>query len=595
MQKYNIKTDLIKPFFQVIIYKINEDWSTPSFMGVFQKQIEEKHANPNNRHYVEISEPSILAGNPLMIHLVHKSKPSWYEDNTILKSLEIGNLENVEHVLFFLYEKNGYLLLHSTSDIINNIAEQTFEKMKEGGSRIHKLGADKIQNILNYNKINMKSLGIGNVFRAGSGALEAKSYFGQNVASTLTPTQDGGYALNYCLGSETRPGETELSTIGCSTTKAKVWRTWVQSMSDFQNQCNEIVDILDCKTLITQEQLKLLVTPLSYSEGAGKNKPISFFMDFILKNKGYLILDDGKSKTENWYCFLPNDDLSKICFAKEGIPKKDQLITAISCTRGDEDQPWRFDYETEGDSIMVIFHDPLREKDGRSRFDLVEYLNSQCGFTILFEKGIAYRNRTFYKNEHLIYPFSSVETSISWKDVDIRKEDDIPGKGYCSNILNRIESHVVEHFIPIIGINDNGKEEIADLIILTKDSFILVHAKYSANRKPGLRVGDLQVVTAQALKNLHYFQYDAYSNKLFIRITDENKQFVKAGTSEEIKFKIQEHLRLPFIKKECWIVQPGISKKQLENKPTNKIHMLLNFVAGQCTQQDIKFRFFSSI
>lgn len=62
----------------------------------------------------------------------------------------------------------------------------------------------------------------------------------------------------------------------------------------------------------------------------------------------------------------------------------------------------------------------------------------------------------------------------------------------------------------------------------------------------------------------------------------------------ELEETLQEIIDNIDIEKECWIVQPGISKRKLENDSDNKIHCLLNYIDSICRTVNIKFRFICS-
>ncbi|MCD8499665.1 MAG: hypothetical protein LRY43_00625 [Gammaproteobacteria bacterium] len=54
--------------------------------------------------------------------------------------------------------------------------------------------------ILNYEKPQLNTLGIDNVFNAGGRAAESKAYHSKNAKDCLTPSFDSGYGFSYCLG-----------------------------------------------------------------------------------------------------------------------------------------------------------------------------------------------------------------------------------------------------------------------------------------------------------------------------------------------------------------------------------------------------------
>jgi hypothetical protein len=142
-------------------------------------------------------------------------------------------------------------------------------------------------------------------------------------------------------------------------------------------------------------------------------------------------------------------------------------------------------------------------------------------------------------------------------------------------------------------INHNGSGEVADLIVVTENRFILINAKYSAQLFAGLRVDDIQVVCSQALKNIRFFMSDAY--KKYVTEDSLQKGIAKnsLNTPSLLDF-LSTKLSNPNLDKECWIIQPGLSKKGLAADEKNKIHGLFNFIDGIMKAQNIRFKVFGS-
>jgi hypothetical protein len=548
----------VKPFFQVISYSGEEMFDNEKFRKYFDKKIMEE----NNQTYSIVgnySEKNLYA-----YHILHKYYPTWlkreYRDESTL---------NLENDLIMIYQVHQYLFIHCSCESLSSIV---LACIRETYTRI---SPESFLNVLSDSNIQLRTLGIQNIFGAGGLALEAKAYFGKDTKYNLSSAFDSGYAFSYCLGSIV---STKSKQLGCSLNKSKVWGSWTEGLEDFKNQCFELSNAFQQAFAINE--LSVLVSPICPSQF---EKAIGFYLDHYVHRKGilYLYSEDIKP-TSNWDCFLL-DDGENICF-QFNEDKSKQI--EINFVHNAKDNKFNFRYINEHNKIFLTFKNEEDNKVGKKK-DLVNYLNDNCNFTCVFPDGIAFRNGACWKDNRMTNPFKKSENkSIDWSGIDIKKESKVNGRK--DTIADALERYFLQQGIKV-GINDDGANEVADLIVVTSDNtLILVHSKYSSNEKAGLRVDDIQVVISQAIKNLRFF----IPVWILKEIEDwDNKQFSTRLEKNDLIELFKRELIEPEIRKECWIVQPGISKRKLENDPRNKIHCLLNFIDAICKMQNVKFRF----
>jgi len=213
---------------------------------------------------------------------------------------------------------------------------------------------------------------------------------------------------------------------------------------------------------------------------------------------------------------------------------------------------------------------------------LLDYLNENTNFTLLFENGYGFRDGLYWEDNRLKLAFTKSATPIDWRGIDIQRESKTRGR------RNTIADAIERYFRRTpIGICDDRANEAADFVIVDKQRFILIHSKFSSEPRKGLRAEDLQVVCSQALKNMRFFVPDAVEARLeswYGRVFTRNRL-----TLERFKDKIRAQLNNPSVQKECWIVQPGISKARLDAHPRNKMHILLNHLDSVCRSQNVSF------
>ena len=104
----------------------------------------------------------------------------------------------------------------------------------------------------------------------------------------------------------------------------------------------------------------------------------------------------------------------------------------------------------------------------------------------------------------------------------------------------------------------------------------------------------MQVVASQATKNINFAVPEPYNEKQITRLF--NNSYYNPAKLDFPDFKkyfihLLENLN---IKKEVWIVQPGISKSKLESNPKNKIHTLLSFTEVGLNSAQIDFKLICS-
>lgn len=572
-----INTENILPYFQVIIYKSDTEVDLNEYLLSFKTRIKEK--NERNRHFLKI-EDVVQIENPLIVHLVHKKSPTWTDYNTITPSKKANYLEDLENDILIVYKGEDYLFIHSQCNVVLSLGELSVQYISNP-ERIIKVKPSAIIQILNNENPKINTLGIDNVFNAGGSAPESKAYHSKNAKYCLTPSFDSGYGFSYCLGIINKNDVRQQ--FGCSLKKSKVWRTWVDEFDQFIDNCEELEAIL--KNDEIRKDIELLVSPIS--EDLVEDKlPLEFYLDYTIKKKGIVGLSQGEENYFDWFCYINQENINQIIFQLnlEEVPP----FVIIEYTYNEN--KWIFSYLDQENTLSIFLTDD-EENTNRRKKDICEFLEGQDHFTFVFNQGIAFRNGSFWKDNRIGQEYKKVKDNYDWEGVDLRREERASDDPDKINILTSLMNHFNGFEDLIIGINDNGANEIADLVIITLDRFILVHAKYSESDDAGLRVGDIQVVTAQALKNIKYFISDSYKDDQFDRLIANSFKSGSISTSDELKSLIYQSLNNYNYQKECWIVQPGLSKEKLGDNPENKIHSLLNFTESICKSNDVLFKF----
>lgn len=109
---------------------------------------------------------------------------------------------------------------------------------------------------------------------------------------------------------------------------------------------------------------------------------------------------------------------------------------------------------------------------------------------MLFLGGIVYLDGDFYVLDKFNnFFFGNFEVIINWFKVDIIKEEVVVVK-FRMNILEKFEDYVKKMFNVYFVVNDNGVNEVVDLVILLDNIVVFVYVKVFKIVKFVLRIGD---------------------------------------------------------------------------------------------------------
>lgn len=148
------------------------------------------------------------------------------------------------------------------------------------------------------------------------------------------------------------------------------------------------------------------------------------------------------------------------------------------------------------------------------------YLNDNDWFTIILTDGRGFRSGSFWLDNRYAAPFFGCDTDIipDWNNVRLMRESLADGLDPGElTVLQRVGQYLNGQDHSYV-IEDDDANEVADYVFLSETKFILIHAKASETPDPRLRVGNLHIVTSQALKNLRYFIPDNCSERELERL-----------------------------------------------------------------------------
>ena len=565
----------LTPYFQVLVFEKHEYSRKKLGKSLFKKinSIKNKKSASIKWHQ---STNTIYA-----IWIETIDFPTWLSTNEKINQKLSTLPRDIENSLILINDSNHHLYIHTS----NSKAEEIIKSIISNDWKQKSIDIKKIYRALAELELRIKSLGINNTFGAGGTAAEAKSYFGKDAKLSITPSFDAGYSFSYFLGAKTdNNGDTNV--FGCSAKKRKFWSTWTDGIVAFSNQCAQIDQLLlshNDGNFIPQ-----LVYPIDIDNPATLNL-ISFYLDYVIPAKGLVVLIIGKHTLYDWNCYV---DRQEEIF----IGTKDHNIKlSISKISNNE---IKISYADPNQAACIIIADEGASTAKKRRVDLIDYLEKEENYTLIFEEGVAFRERSFWKDNRLNTPFTKeVYSTIPWTDVDIRKEDSAPKDPQKMSIADKVEAYLLENKdqLKILAlIKDGGANEAADHVAICSDRILLIHEKFSQKSKKGLRIEDLQVVASQLIKNIR-FLFPA-SHKPQINRFFDNAVYLDLNckSPENLLQLIVEALSKIEVQNECWIVQPGISERRLINKTNTKVHTLLSHLNSICTSNNTTFKLYCS-
>lgn len=575
----------LKPFYKAIIYNLKQDFDlTLLFKRVKlecnkENSISERHFYTFDEEYVE----ERLA----IFTVIHKSIPTWLANRKVSHNkTDFPKWENIETNLVILYISSSYLFLSSTDEKISTFFQHAISTFD--GSTISILETKKLLKTRAFKGGKAKILGLRNTFgQGGVGRVpQTKSYTGKDCKRSLNGVTDHVFRLSHISSTDE-----EGSYSGGSVKRKKVWGTWVHGLDDYINSCESyVLELTDESTIDDESPLKCLAQPQTV-EVIREKKPIAFFLNSMVKNKGVVGFKFENDEYLDWETELSVFEKNQIKVSVN--TNNDESIDILIRFEMDESGVIEFSYDDKNiiEPNIVFFNEDTPEIRGR---DFVKYLNSNQEFSFLFPGGIAYADNSCWKLDKLSNCFfDRSDASINWSNVDITKEEKPTGSKKL-NILQKLQEYSLGLPNLLFAINDNGANEVADLILLFKGKVVFVHAKFSKNPIPKLRVDDIQTVVSQAIKNINFSVPEPYSEKQIVRLYNNCFSNPQNYTLDEFSNYFLQTLEDYADRKEVWIVQPGISKTKLESNPSNKIHTLLSYTETQLNAAQIEFKFLCS-
>lgn len=361
----NLSLNDLEPFFQVLVFRKDKYTRKKLRTDIFKK-ISELNSKKKSAEIDWLSSTKKV----LAIRVRFREFPSWLETTTSISTAKTSLLENIENAIILIDDSQTHVYVHSSNrkleDIVKTIIYEDWDQ--------DKLDIKKIYSALAEIDLSIKMLGINNTFGAGGTAAEAKSYSGKDPRLSLTPSFDSGYSFSYCLGAQIDAAGNKQA-FGCSSKRRKFWGGWTEGFNDFSERCKNIEAALT--SVNNGDFINTLVRPTSV-KSPNKLKILSFYLDYVIPNKGVVILEINKVKITDWYCSILSNTRFTI---GDGINSISIDITSIT------NDAITFSYTRAGEKASIIVAEDGSELSKRRRIDLIEFLKKRILSRLSLRKG----------------------------------------------------------------------------------------------------------------------------------------------------------------------------------------------------------------
>lgn len=406
----------------------------------------------------------------------------------------------------------------------------------------------------NVSRLRLQNVGVKKLGRRN---LRFAMYSGADVAHALSESEKAGAVKSNLFGTGWENGQP--TSVGCSY-KGRVWSREQGTVPELTTWCAKVGakitdEAIDPAKLIENVLVPTEVTQVPDVAVLGVDWP----HEILSQPEERTLLKWEGQETPLGAVDLQYDSKTdrSVCFRIAGNDYQATFEHSLSLTNG---------YE-----IKQLSGPPTSIRVGRLEMPLEEYLGNYpilVRFVDLSELDGHLLVRLKTSQLHS-FPAAQME-AWDWSSVDITKES----LWKASHLRwNSIQGHVAGRYLDSgfeFVFDDDGPGEAADLVCLKEEEdhirLVLVHCKFSSGEAPGVRVSDVQEVSAQAVRSSKWaWRFKDLLRHLIVR----EKQARTSGRTRALKGNVKrlnhfaQASRFKEIRAEILVAQPGVSYARL--------------------------------
>ena len=428
-------------------------------------------------------------------------------------------------------------------------------------------------------RLSVSSVGVRNTYGPTRGTPSYKMFAGSSIESGLRDSDTAHAALGHAMVQVL--GDGGAFTAGVSTGKAKYWETRYTPLRLYEDFVAQLAERYWYPTVGASGPLLPRISRGATLVAWPQCNVLAVALDYALIGTEWFIDDFGSLD------FL---DLSAgadaIAFGAPLPATTDRipLIAMLPGQNGDE-VIWTGEANLFGEINSTGPEVAVRRGHGNST--TLSALLTERPPTFFFVDGTTVRGREFFPPPTTTsgLPPSLVVADSSWSGVDITAET---RQRAATNGIGISVHEWTERYLsaqPMRGrhrwiLSNDGSGEIADYLVIETLSngqmgVGLWHAKFAGGSSPSVRVGDFEVVTAQAIKSRRWPTDRDLWGHLAARLagTEPPRAHLIEGRMRQLAVllgmdarwaRLSAARRKPSIVAQIGIVQPGLSLAQLE-------------------------------
>lgn len=497
------------------------------------------------------------SGSILMLITSAPSLPRWYDDDSLTQAsfdLHVVSWHEARDVAL------PNLLFLNTQDA--HIARE-IRRVLDPLTHLQLGKPDAMQEVFeSLDRVSVSNVGVRNTHRGAAGTTTYATFAGSGVDRGLREADTQGRGLGHAMAQVFRAGSTV--TAGFSAAKAKYWETRYVSLVEYDDL------IADFATRYWRPQLSASGTFLPNVSRPTRTE--AFASEGLIAELSPALRGEGW-RLEN---HVPVEDLDIEVTQTSNLSIGLNVIVPAT-----GEIVWSGEQKTNGEYVQTSASLKVRRGEYRELIPLAHLLEKEPPSIYLADGSTVYGAVTYAPTTTQTFLPSFTYSAWDWSTVDILKESKKSGRDDTihDEIERRLNS-VTSSGRKWVLCNDGGGE-IADHIVIKEDLLgrihvELWHAKASSNIAPGVRVTDMQVVAAQALKSRRHFTDKDFWSRLGRRLdgNETPRAILVGGDLESLRAlcglvpereleRIDQHP--PSVTGRVVVVQPGLSISQLQN------------------------------
>ena len=567
----------LTPLMRVVVHEIeSNDFVEPSANEAFMDTLQTGSPLAGGRVAYAGQDQR---GELIVIVTEHRAQPRWSRD------LQMASRTFDLHLVSYRPASDG----HPALVLVNSSNDGTYRVMAgllDLSSKSRLLDPEQINIYLEgLERHSISAVGVRTT--SGRSGTAYRNYLGSGVDRGLRRVDTAGAALGHVNLQYVGPDGGSASG-GAAMEKAKIWLTRYVPLADYDEWIDSVVtgiratDDGDGGQFLPNVDRghRLLAWP--------PEEPLAADMNVELIGRGFEVQHDGdRVPIEQVYLYVAHDPLDEL----DGRTRTDSLLPVVAITEADAGRElvWSGNLLPNG-NVVGDFDVPVHR--GVTTHELGELL-AQHPATIHFVGGTTTVGGTRYDSRSSYRSFNPRDLLTSdWSGVNLRAESrasaakkaaEDPEAGI--SIHERLETWLLDQ--PEKGerrwiLCNDGSGEIADYLVVEEDFSGVVHlglwhAKYSSESTPGLRIGDLQEVIAQAVRSRRHLndsdlwlslgrRFDGEESPRAVLVDGSHpaeELRMRLGREEDVDSRPSWPETTPRVVGTIGVVQPGISKAQM--------------------------------